>query len=192
MASTPLVSRPIAATLIRHGAVGVLATDTILGLVASALDRSAVERLYRLRGRPTRKPSIILIGRWCDLHQFDLDLTPARRRSLHHYWPGPFSLILPLTARGRKRWPHLHRGGKTLALRLPADNYFRRLLVASGPLIAPSANPEGQRPAATLLEARAYFGNQLAFYAPRRGAKSLRRPSTLIDLTGEKPRVIRS
>ncbi len=188
-----LLSRRAAASLLRRGAVGVFPTDTILGLVASALKPAAVERLYRLRRRPTHKASIILIGRRRDLAQFDLDLNSERRRFLRRYWPGPISIILPLTARGRARWSHLHRGGNTLAFRLPAERYLRQLLKISGPLVAPSANPAGQAPARTLAEAVAYFGPRLDFYARRAASSANRnRPSKIVDLTGKKPMVIRS
>ncbi|HSX02910.1 MAG TPA: L-threonylcarbamoyladenylate synthase [Candidatus Saccharimonadia bacterium] len=162
--------------ILRAGGVGVLATDTLYGVVAPALDRATVERVYQLKHRRPSKPCIILIGRYEDLAGFGIEPTAELRQQLSAYWPGPVSVILPCP---RADLAYLHRGTRSLAFRLPGKPALRRFLRQAGPLIAPSANPEGLPPAATLAEARAYFGDAVDFY--RRGRTSTR-ASKLIQI----------
>ncbi len=143
------------------GAIGVLAADTIYGVVARALDAAAVERVYQVRGRRPEKPCIILISGVDSLHQFGVEPDASTQQILAKLWPGPYSVVLDAPS---SEWSYLHRGTKTLAFRVPANEDLRQLLVQTGPLIAPSANPEGMKPAATIEKAREYFSDSVDFY----------------------------
>ena len=140
--------------LLQNGAVGVLPTDTLYGIVAQAGNKEAVERVYALRKRSPEKPCIVLISSIADLSQFTIRPSDRIREVLSRLWPGPVSIILPCTA---KKFEYLHRGTKTLAFRLPKSAPLRSLLAKTGPLIAPSANPEGEKPAYTITSVRKYF-----------------------------------
>jgi L-threonylcarbamoyladenylate synthase len=177
------MKRPIDS--LRAGGVGVMATDTLYGVVAPVLNRAAVERVYQLKHRRPSKPCIILISHYEDLAGFGIEVTPGLRRQLSEYWPGPVSVILPCP---RADLAYLHRGTRTLAFRLPAKPALRRFLQQTGPLIAPSANPEGLPPATTLGEARAYFGDAVDFY--RRG-RTTNRASKLIQVAAGQVHVLR-
>lgn len=147
--------------VIRKGGIGVMPTDTIYGLVGSALSRAAVERIYRIRKRNPKKPVIVLIGDLADLARFGIKLEPRVKTFLEKIWPGPYSVVLPCPG---KKFAYLHRGTETLALRLPKPQWLRALLRATGPLVAPSANPEGKPPAKTIAEAKKYFSERVDFY----------------------------
>ena len=136
-------------------------TDTLYGIVASALKPEAVERIYRLKSRMPVKPPIILIASIEDLALFGVSPTPAQLKVLQTYWPGPTSIVLPC---GAETFAYLHRGANSLAFRVPNDQKLQAFLHESGPLIAPSANLEGQPPAVTVAAARAYFGDAVDFY----------------------------
>ncbi|HVN26715.1 MAG TPA: L-threonylcarbamoyladenylate synthase [Candidatus Paceibacterota bacterium] len=166
------------APMLQNGAIGVLPTDTLYGIVGSALDRTAVLRIYRVRRRNPKKPMIILVGSVRDLGLFGIRPDAFMKKILKKSWPGPISVIAPLPA--RSRFAYLHRGTKTLAFRMPKAAWLRSLLAKAGPLVAPSANLEGKPPAKTLSEAKRYFGDRVDFYvdAGRRDAP----PSTLIAL----------
>ena len=166
-----------AVAALRAGAVGVLPTDTIYGLVGQALRPRAVARIYRLRHRNPKKPVIILISSPEDLRRFAVRVRPRIRRVLGKVWPGPVSVVLPCRS---KKFAYLHRGTKTLAFRLPAPIWLRSFLSVSGPLVAPSANTEGAPPARTIYGARRYFGGRAAFYVDRGRLDGA--PSTLIAL----------
>lgn len=141
--------------------VGVLVTDTLYGLVGSALIPEVVERIYRLKKRDPRKPLILLIGSIDDLAQFGIKVTPKLREKLNRYWPGKVSIILPCNS---SKFDYLHRGTDSIAFRLPEKDDLCRILEKTGPLVAPSANPEGMLPAETITQARIYFNDLVDFY----------------------------
>ncbi len=147
--------------VIGRGGVGVMPTDTIYGLVGSALSQKTVERIYRLRRRNPKKPVIVLIGDLADLKRFGVKPAPRVKAFLKKIWPGPYSVVLPCP---HKKFTYIHRGTETLAFRLPEPKWLRELLRATGPLAAPSANPEGKPPAKTIAEAKKYFGTKADFY----------------------------
>lgn len=171
---------------LNQGGVVVVPTDTIYGIVARASNQDAVERVYRLRGRAPEKPCITLIAeRW---HIPDTTLwTDEHKRLADKYWPGPLSLVAPTTS----KTPHyLHRGTDTLAYRIPDMPDLRKLLTATGPLIAPSANLEGQPPATSLAEAQAYFGDQVDGYVDG-GTIANHAPSTVAGVQDGKVHIFR-
>lgn len=167
-------SHPAVAAALQAGAVGVLKTDTLYGVVASTRHETAVERVYRLRDRDLAKPCIVLIAGGDQLLTSPPDAVAAR---LAVYWPGPVSIILPV-ADQVPAW--LHRGTRSLAYRAPADSELCQLLRQTGPLIAPSANPAGQPPASSIAEARQYFGDMVDFYVDSGPVPADTPPSTLL------------
>jgi len=98
--------------------------------------------------------------------------------NLNEYWPGPVSIILPCES---DKFAYLHRGTNSLAFRLPAKPELIETLKQTGPLVAPSANPEGMPPAKTIRKAKAYFGDAADFYYDKGKLTSL--PSTLIAVS---------
>ncbi len=183
----PLLARtlsPRIAGILRKGGVGIIPTDTLYGIVASALDPRAVARIYRLRRRNPKKPSIVLIGDPGDLISFGVRPTAAQKKVLGKLWPGKFSIVFKVrTSR------YLDRGTGTLAFRLPASTALRRFLHIAGPIIAPSANFEGEPPALTVKEAKRYFGDKVDFYvgAGRENGK----PSTVVTFKDGRLKVLR-
>lgn len=166
-------------SLLKTGAVGVLPTDTLYGIVARAENRDAVERVYALRKRSPEKPCIILIASLNDLALFSIKPTQRVCDILARVWPGPVSVIVPCTD---KKFEYLHRGTKTLALRLPRSASLRSLITQTGPLIAPSANPEDAKPATTIAAAKKYFGSDVDFYVDV--GRKVSEPSSLIGVNG--------
>jgi len=147
--------------ILQKGGVGVVPTDTVYGIVASALDKKAVQRVYVLRKRNPKKPMIILIAHEAQLGLFGVHPSVQERKMLRQVWPGRVSVILPCS---QKFFTYLHRGTKTLAFRVPVSVSLRAFLKKTGPLIAPSANTEGRHPAETVSEAKKYFGTEADFY----------------------------
>ncbi len=163
--------------ILKRGGVGVLLTDTIYGLVGRALHKKAVERIYRIKGRNPNKPLIILISSVRDIARFGIVLDVKTKQILRTVWPGRVSVIVPCPS---QRFAYLHRGTKTLAFRLPKKPSLLALLRRTGPLVAPSANPEGLPPACNVTEAKKYFGDNVDFYLA--GGRPQRNPSTLITI----------
>ena len=190
-------AKNIAEVLVRGGIV-VMPTDTTYGIVGSALSATVVNEIYRLRKRDLDKPFIILIADRKDLKQFGVRPTAVQEKILDKVWftrperageaggPGPTSVILPCLS---EKFAYLHRGGNSLAFRLPAKRELRSILRYVGPLVAPSANPQGHPVAKTIAEARAYFGNHVDFYQD--GGTVAASPSRLIDITDGTEKILR-
>ncbi len=174
-----------AARLLQRGKIAVIPTDTIYGLVCSALEPETVEKIYQLRKRQPSKPFIILVSSIKDLNLFNVEPDEITLQKLQEIWPNPVSVIL---ACPESKFQYLHRGSKSLAFRMPKNEFLQKLLKETGPLVAPSANFEGEKPAETIKEARKYFGDQVLYID---GGKLAGKSSTLLDLTGSKPKVVR-
>lgn len=160
------------------GGVAVIPTDTIYGIVCSALRKKSVERLYEIKGRTDTKPFIILVSSFSDIAKFGISLSFAQKKSLLSVWPGKVSVVLPCSSKSKK---YLTRGGDSLAFRMPKSLWIRSILEKTGPLVAPSANPQGFPPASTIREARGYFGDFVGCYKSS-GRSLVSQPSTLAVL----------
>lgn len=149
------ISDEAVTNLLANNNVGVIRTDTLYGLVARAASEEAVRRIFHLKDRAPNKPLLLLIADNTqlidkyDTSQFEGD-----------FWPGPNTIILPSPTAP----DYLTCGTKTLAYRIPADESLRKLVKATGPLVAPSANPEGKEPSHSVQEAINYFGETVDFY----------------------------
>lgn len=162
---------------IKNGKIGVLPTDTLYGMVASAFNKKAIEKIYKIQKRSLKKPCIILVPSPEVLKTFGVKPDKKTKKMLDKFWPGKVSVVLPCKS---KKFAYLHRGTKTLAFRFPKNKNLTNLLKKTGPLIAPSANPERLRPAETIAEAKKYFGSTADFYV--NGGRLKSKPSTLIHL----------
>ncbi|HCM51527.1 TPA: hypothetical protein DIS56_00085 [Candidatus Saccharibacteria bacterium] len=194
--------------LLNEGAVGFMPTDTIYGLSCRALNEKAVERLHQLKGRSHNKPLIVLIsdlkmlalpknlsgvvGNQITEYQVfgsGLDALGVRYNKVitlvEKYWPGPLTVIFD--APRSPKW--LHRGTKTLAVRMPAVADLQNLIKQVGPLVSTSANAEGERPAQSVEQARKYFGEQLDFYIDVGKVKT--QPSTIARVEKSKLKLVR-
>jgi len=161
----------IIAERIKQGEIGVIPTDTIYGIVCSAFNENSVEKLYKIRRRTKDKPMIILIGSVNDLKLFNID-------TIVNDWPEKTSIVFDCN-----NFEYLHRGKKSLAFRLPHNKDLIDMLNISGPIVAPSANIEGGKPAENIEEAKNYFGDKIDFYLDAGTIKS--KPSKIIYLNNE-------
>ena len=167
----------IVAPMLLAGQIGILPTDTLYGVVGSALSKDVVERIFAVRQRDSKKPLIILISSIEDLKYFAVEISKTQEKKLQAIWPGPVSVVL---ACKDEKFEYLHRGLQSLAFRLPSDERLLQLLKKTGPLVAPSANLPGQPPAQTIAQAEKYFGDQVDFYVD--GGQLESEPSTIIAL----------
>jgi L-threonylcarbamoyladenylate synthase len=173
----PDITSPKLVEMINQGAVGVLLTDTLYGLVARADNEAAVERIYDLKGRDPSKPPISLIA---DVSQLYDPLPDEIDPTIGSLWPGKNTVILPSPSAP----PWLVRGSHGASYRLPDNVHLQQLLKQTGPIIAPSANPEGKPPARSIGEAQAYFGDNVDFYVDG-GVAFTDKPSNLFSMTDD-------
>ncbi len=150
--------------ILKKRGVAVMPTDTIYGIIGRAEDVSVVNRIYDLKKRTPKKPCIILIGDIRELKKFSITLSEEQEsfmQGLSLHQDRPTSIILDCFD---EKLAYLHRGTNSLAFRLPAPEALRDLLLTVGPLIAPSANPEGLPPAENDSQAKKYFGDSVDLY----------------------------
>jgi L-threonylcarbamoyladenylate synthase len=159
--------------ILKSGGVGVMPTDTLYGLVGRANSKKAVERIYKIKGRDRKKPFIILISSLNDLKKFGIEHYDIINNVImkKKLWPGPVSVVLPCTSTWIQKMKYLHRDVGSLAFRFPKKKSLLKILKQTGPLVAPSANPESLKPAANITQAKKYFG-------PIRGREGSQRAST--------------
>jgi len=187
-------SREAAAEVVRAGGVIAFRTDTFYGLGADPLNRDAVRKIRDLKGREDDKPILVLISDLSELSRFtsepiDTDkANSALQKAIQLFWPGPLTLV----TRGRADLPtELTAGTETIGLRLPADEQVRTLVRAcGGALTATSANLSGQPPAVSAAQVQSYFTEGLDLIVDGGDAVSTE-PSTVLEVTGLHPRVIR-
>lgn len=171
-------------TYLCHGKLGVLPTDTLYGLVCKASDLSAVTRLYKLK-KCDKKPGTIIAASIDQL--VDLGFKRRYLNAVKDYWPGSVSVIIPTD---NSNLSYLDLGKGTLAVRVVAENDLENLLQKTGPLLTSSANLPTHVPARNVMEAQAYFGDEVDFYADG-GDYSKRQPSTIIRIIDDNVKVLR-
>ena len=181
-------TRQQAASHVKAGSVIAFRTDTFYGLGADPFNHEALGKLLALKGRDDGKPILLVISDTSEVTRFNahrgklFDLLSAR------HWPGALTLIV--TAR-----PNLLReltaGTGTIGLRLPGDEEVREFIRAcGGALTATSANLAGEPPARTAGEVATSFPSGLSLIVDG-GAARTAEPSTVLDVSQDKARLIR-
>ncbi len=192
--SPPEVEASLNGTIRHLQERGVLAypTETVYGF-GTAVDHAAVETLVRLKHRPPAKPFLLLINGSEMLARLDLRLTSVASRLAARHWPGPLTLVL---TGGERRVPARLRGPEGgIAVRWTSHVGLQRLLQAYGdPITSTSANRPRRPPAMTAGEVVQAWQGEITQGTMRvldGGRLEPSPPSTVVDCTGSRPRVIR-
>jgi len=169
-----LVTIPDAIETIRQGGVGIMAVDTVYGLVTRADNQEGVKRLYALKHREKKPGTIIAAG----IEQLvELGVERSFLEKVDQWWPNSLSVIVPT---GDNLF-YLHQGLDSLPFRIPKDENIRALLKQTGPLATSSANHPGEPTSEQVEQAWNYFHDQVDFYVDG-GDMSGRAPSTIIRI----------
>ena len=158
---------------LKQAGVVVMRSDTIYGVMAAATSKKAVDKLYAIKKRAYEKQSIVLIS--------DPNSVPAHNELIEFYTEAndaPTSIIVP--ASDEPEW--ILRGGNSVAYRVIKEGLLKEVIDAVGPLVAPSANPEGLPPARTIDEAKAYFGDNIDMYFDGGEVPETAHPSRIIRI----------
>lgn len=173
---------------------GVLAypTETVYGF-GTAVDHDSVEALVRMKGRPPGKPFLLLIGDPQQVARLDLHLPAYAGHLAARFWPGPLTLVL---CGGDGRVPARLRGPEGgVAVRFTPHPGLQRLLQAYGePITSTSANRPGVPPAMAVGEIVQQWPDEIRrglLHVLDGGRLEPSKPSTVVDCTGRRPRVIR-
>jgi len=169
---------------------GVIAypTDTFYGLGADPRDPEAVRRLFAIKGREAGQPILLLLHDRSEVAAWASAVTPSAERLMDRFWPGPLTLVFPAAPHVL---PELTGGGGTIGLRVPGNELTRELLRHLGrALTGTSANRSGGRDPRTAEEVMREVGDRIDLVLDG-GATTGDRPSTVVDVTVEPPRIIR-
>ena len=173
---------------LRDGGVVAIPTDTLYGLAACAFDETAVARVFELKGRPAGMALPLLLADAEDAHRCAVDLPPAFGRLAARFWPGALTLI----ARKSDAVPYAVTAGMdTVGLRVPDHPLARsvaRLLGA--PITGTSANRSRMPGLTTAQAVRDEFGDAIGFVLDGGDAPG-GVASTVLDLSGDTPRILR-
>lgn len=188
-ASAPDVAilRSAAATL-RAGGIVAFPTETFYGLGAAALDPAAVRRIFRLKARPAARPLLVLLDSPAMAQRLAVDVSAQARELMARHWPGALTLVLRA---GASVPAEVTASTGTVGMRVSGHPVATGLVRELGePVTAPSANPTGQPPPTTAEAVLAHFDGAIELVldgGPTAGGA----PSTVLDMTGDPPRVIR-
>ncbi|MGH3518073.1 MAG: L-threonylcarbamoyladenylate synthase [Haloechinothrix sp.] len=176
-----------AAGAVRSGRLVVLPTDTVYGVGCDAFDSGAVRVLLSAKRRGPDMPVGVLVGSWSTVDGLVLGVPRAARTLIEAFWPGDLSIVLPHAP--SLAWD-LGRTRGTVMIRMPLHPVALELLREVGPMAVSSANVSGQPPATNAAEAKEQFGELVSVYLEG-GPSGDPVPSTIVDLTGSEPLVLR-
>jgi len=169
------------------GELVVLPTDTVYGIGADAFSPAAVRRLLAAKGRGRDMPPPVLVGTVRAATALVDDLGPDGQRLIDEFWPGGLTIVC--RAARSLSWDLGETKG-TVAVRMPEDPIALDLLRETGPMAVSSANLSGSPSATTAADARDQLGESVSVYLDG-GKVAGGVASTIVDLTGSRPRLLR-
>lgn len=178
----------LASQILASGGVVAVPTDTTYGLAVDPFNDAAVERVFRIKGRPEGAPLPLLLATTEEMSEYAAEVPEHAWRLAELFWPGPLTLVL----RKAERVPAVvSGGGDTVALRVPGHAVPRRIVSAlRHPITGTSANLSGRQAAITADEVQRAFGDELDLIVvstvPPNGVAS-----TVLDLSERVPRIVR-
>jgi L-threonylcarbamoyladenylate synthase len=172
---------------LKSGRLVVMPTDTVYGIGADAFDSAAVGALLSAKGRGRDMPVGVLVGSWHTIEGLVYVMPEGARELIRAFWPGALSLVVEQAP--SLQWD-LGDARGTVMLRMPLHPVAIELLREVGPMAVSSANISGRPPAVDADEARSQLGDLVEVYLDA-GPSAQQAASTIVDLTGNTPRILR-
>ena len=178
----------IAAQIIKRGGLVAIPTETVYGLGANGLDEGAVAKIFEAKGRPQDNPLILHLSGPEQIELFCHHIPQRAYDLAEKFWPGPLTIVLP----AKNTVPKRTTGGlDTVAVRCPDCAVTRQIIHLAGvPLAAPSANISGKPSTTTAEHVRHDHDGRIDAIVDG-GACRVGVESTIVDLTEERPRLLR-
>jgi tRNA threonylcarbamoyl adenosine modification protein (Sua5/YciO/YrdC/YwlC family) len=176
-----------AAGALKGGRLVVMPTDTVYGIGADAFNSAAVSALLSAKGRGRDMPVGVLVGSWHTIEGLVYTMPSGARDLIRAFWPGALSLVVSQAP--SLQWD-LGDARGTVMLRMPLHPVAIELLREVGPLAVSSANVSGRPAAVNASEARSQLGDLVDVYLEA-GPSDQGAASTIVDLTGASPRILR-
>lgn len=177
-----------AAMRLRAGEVVALPTETVYGLAANALDPVAVAKIFKIKGRPSHNPIIVHVASRAQAMSCSSSWPMLADRLGAAFWPGPLTLVVP---RSTQIPDLLAAGGPTVGIRWPQHPFIQAVIKACGfPLAAPSANRSNQLSPTSASHVVRALGKHISLIIDG-GDANVGLESTVVDVTGTHPRILR-
>ncbi len=168
-----------AAAVLRRGGLVAFPTETVYGLGANLEDPQTIQELYQVKQRPFEKQVTLHVAELTDLERYPAEIPEIGRRLMARFWPGPLTLVFR------------RADGSTLGFRMPRHPVALALLKAAAvPVVAPSANLSGHPAPRTAQEVLRDLEDRIDLVLDA-GPTPLGKESTVLDLSGDKPRMLR-
>jgi L-threonylcarbamoyladenylate synthase len=177
-----------AAAALGNGELAVVPTDTVYGVAADAFKPDAVAALLAAKGRGRQMPPPVLVGSRRAAFALVEDVSSSASDLIDEFWPGGLTLVFRSSR--SLAWDLGDTQG-TVAVRMPLHAVTLDLLKESGPLAVSSANISGSAPATTARDAESQLGDAISVYLDG-GPSTGEIPSTIVDVTGQVPKLLRS
>jgi L-threonylcarbamoyladenylate synthase len=176
------------ASIVKRGGVVVFPTDTIYGIGCDPYNDAAVERIFSIKGRDEKKPLPVLAYSTQDAEKL-IALGRTGMALAKKYWPGALTIVAPITDNNRIS-PMVTAGSMNLAARVPANRCVLLLLKHCKYLVGTSANLSGQK---SLKSVKEVLGSELAGFDALLDGGAVEKgvESTIVDVAGETPKVVR-
>jgi L-threonylcarbamoyladenylate synthase len=171
-----------------NGELAVVPTDTVYGVAADAFKPEAVDALLAAKGRGRQMPPPVLVGSRRAAFALVEDVSTSASDLIDEFWPGGLTLVFRSS---RSLVWDLGDTRGTVAVRMPLHPVTLDLLKESGPLAVSSANISGSAPATTAHDAESQLGDAVSVYLDG-GPCAGEIPSTIVDVTGPVPKLLRS
>lgn len=169
----------LGAKILKEGGLVAFPTETVYGLAANLLNDKAIARLYRVKRRPRSKPFTVHISDTAAIRKMGCPISGKTKDIINKLWPGPLTIILK------------SKSGKNIGFRMPDNEIALELIKKAGvPIAAPSANISGRRPPTSAGEVLEQLNNKIDMVIDS-GRTKVGVESTVLDLTGAEPRILR-
>ncbi len=169
----------LGAKILREGGLVAFPTETVYGLAANLDDRSAIQKLNKVKDRPGSKPFTVHIASIGTIKKMACSVTKRVRRLLKEFWPGPLTVILESA------------GGNKIGFRMPANKVALDLIrISAVPVVAPSANLSGREPPKSAGDVLDQLDGKIDLVLDA-GKTDVGIESTVVDMTEEMPVILR-
>ena len=177
----------LASEKLRKGGVVAFPTETVMGLGVVYNNRKAYDRLNKVKERPEDKPYTLMVKEAEEISKY-AEIDEATQRVINKFIPGSLTILVKVKKNSVPAYVTHNTG--VIGIRVPTNIEARVLLHIIGePLLVPSANKSGSKPALNSDEVKQIFGSELDFVMSGKARGEV--PSTIVDLTKETPKVVR-
>ena len=176
-----------ASEALRKGGVVAFPTETVMGLGVVYNNRRAYDRLNKVKERPEDKPYTLMVKNVEEITKYAV-IDEATQRVIDSFMPGSLTILVKVKKNSVPSY--VTHNTNIIGIRVPTNIEARILLdIVSIPLLVPSANKSGSKPALNSDEVKQIFGQELDFVMSGKAKGEV--PSTIVDLTKESPKVVR-